>query len=83
MERLSLPAPPQHLIHSNPGVTAAFISWAFIGVVITALGGLLAFRSQGNRTRLAAGMALTLAGVCVMGTAVLYHNSLMQAVAPN
>lgn len=79
MERFSWPGFPEHLIHPDAGLTATVLVWALAGAVVTASGGLTAIRAKGRRTRLAIGMALTLIGVAVVGSAVLYHNSLNQA----
>lgn len=83
MKRLSLPDFPGHLIHPDLGVTMTVLLWAVSGGLITGLGGLMAARAKGNCTRLAIGMALTLVGVVLVGSAVLYHNSLNQTVAPD
>ncbi len=82
-ERLSVTGIPQHLVHSSLTDTAVVLAWSLLGVVLTALGGLTATRANGKRARLFVGMALTLAGVAVVGSAVFYHNSLSQAVAPD
>lgn len=83
MERLSLPGLPGHLIHPDVTITATVLAWALAGAVLTSLGGLTAARAKGKRTRLAIGMALTLLGVAVVGSAVVYHNSLSRAAGPN
>jgi hypothetical protein len=83
LERLSLPALPVHLIHPSLSVTATVLAWALSGAALTALGGLTAARAKGRRTQLAVGMVLTLLGVAVLGSAVLYHNSLGQGVEPS
>lgn len=82
MERISLTEFPRHLIHPSLGETALILAWSLLGVVMTALGGLTAARADDNRARLIVGMALTLAGVAAVGSAVLYHNSLSQGLPP-
>jgi hypothetical protein len=77
------PKLPRHLIHSNLTDTVVVLGWSLLGVVMTAPGGLTAARAKDSRTRLVIGMVLTLAGVAVVGSAVLYHNSLSQALAPD
>ena len=76
MELLSLDALPVHLIHPDADVTAIILGWIVLGGVITAVGGLTAARAKGNRILLAVGMALTLAGIVTVGSAVVHHNSL-------
>lgn len=83
MERLSTPHLPAHLVHPTAGVTLTVLAWILIGGIITAVGGLTASRAHGNKGRVALGMALAIAGVAVVGSAVVYHNSLNQAVAPH
>lgn len=83
MKRLPLPDLPEHLIHPSLGTTLIVLLWVVAGGAVTALGGLTAARANGNYTRLAVGVALTLVGVVLVGSAVLYHNSLDQAVAPD
>lgn len=82
MERISSTELPRHLIHSSLGQTSLILAWTLLGVAMTALGGLTAARADGNRARLILGMTLTLAGVAAVGSAVLYHNSITQGLAP-